>query len=383
MTKVNEKEIQTVGSESDEEEVDGEFEIPRKKSRVNTKLPPKIDLKNRYSLLNNINTDNTQFTHRSIHNKERLMNKIPPLIIPSNQNISFEEIKTILRENKFESTTIQSKRNTFIVETKNKDEFTILKTKLKEIQFYTFTCKDERENVFVGKGITADTEMEEISNHLKNLTDKVSWFNKKINNWIVVRTSKDINLNTLNQLVPSMNYSKIKWEILQNKKVISQCHRCQAWGHTTLNCNLNPKCLKCGEDHWTRLCDKTDSKKCANCKKDHFANSTECEKYQIKLKLKEEANQKALNKYSNTKRPNTFKPAPTTNPWQIPINNENQNQGKKNNPMDDIEEIVKEIKEHVNLNKILKELTKLRDDLRKEKDPHEREVLFKFFMFGR
>lgn len=71
----------------------------------------------------------------------------------------------------------------------------------------------------------------------------------------------------------------------------AQCHRCQKFGHGSRNCNLPPRCVKCGEAHLTEGCAlprkanlgennnaqqfKT-SVKCANCLGNHTANFRGC-----------------------------------------------------------------------------------------------------------
>lgn len=68
----------------------------------------------------------------------------------------------------------------------------------------------------------------------------------------------------------------------------AQCHRCQQFGHGSSNCNLPPKCVKCGGKHLTDVCTlprrtelniNNNSKsqlKCANCGGSHTANFRGC-----------------------------------------------------------------------------------------------------------
>lgn len=68
----------------------------------------------------------------------------------------------------------------------------------------------------------------------------------------------------------------------------AQCHRCQRFGHGSANCNLAPKCVKCGGLHHTDACnlpkkgelDNSNNArsqlKCVNCKGSHTANFRGC-----------------------------------------------------------------------------------------------------------
>ncbi|KAF0761656.1 Uncharacterized protein FWK35_00007824 [Aphis craccivora] len=48
-----------------------------------------------------------------------------------------------------------------------------------------------------------------------------------------------------------------------------QCHNCQSYGHTRNNCCHKPKCVKCGENHLTKVCskDRQSPTKCILCTK--------------------------------------------------------------------------------------------------------------------
>ena len=57
-----------------------------------------------------------------------------------------------------------------------------------------------------------------------------------------------------------------------------QCYRCQRFNHSSLNCTLQPRCLKCAGAHITRDCTKSRDTPatCANCRGPHPANFRMC-----------------------------------------------------------------------------------------------------------
>ncbi|GJQ88519.1 hypothetical protein Trydic_g4930 [Trypoxylus dichotomus] len=73
------------------------------------------------------------------------------------------------------------------------------------------------------------------------------------------------------------------------------------FGHTQSNCNINYKCMKCGEDHSTHLCEKpnTTPPKCANCGGEHPSTYIKCP---------ENPNNAVGKKYIEA-------PLPKSNPW--------------------------------------------------------------------
>ncbi|GBP52034.1 Nucleic-acid-binding protein from transposon X-element [Eumeta japonica] len=57
-----------------------------------------------------------------------------------------------------------------------------------------------------------------------------------------------------------------------------QCHRCQAFGHSSANCHSPQRCIRCGEGHiaadYPRPRDQGPT--CANCKNQHPASDRRC-----------------------------------------------------------------------------------------------------------
>ncbi|GIX70693.1 hypothetical protein CEXT_183111, partial [Caerostris extrusa] len=59
---------------------------------------------------------------------------------------------------------------------------------------------------------------------------------------------------------------------------IAQCHRCQKFGHSSINCRLTARCVKCAQEHLTSECptQRTDAPLCANCNGKHPASYRGC-----------------------------------------------------------------------------------------------------------
>ena len=66
--------------------------------------------------------------------------------------------------------------------------------------------------------------------------------------------------------------------VLHNHQyMITQCFKCQKYGHISTNCRRETKCGRCAGDHSTQACDReTNTPKCANCARRHFSWSGEC-----------------------------------------------------------------------------------------------------------
>ncbi|GBP72653.1 Nucleic-acid-binding protein from transposon X-element [Eumeta japonica] len=57
-----------------------------------------------------------------------------------------------------------------------------------------------------------------------------------------------------------------------------QCHRCQAFGHSSANCHRPQRCVRCGERHLAADCPRPRDQKptCANCQGPHPASDKRC-----------------------------------------------------------------------------------------------------------
>lgn len=97
---------------------------------------------------------------------------------------------------------------------------------------------------------------------------------------------------------------------------VSQCHRCQLFGHTQSKCKLSPRCVKCLGSHLSKECKKSDSTPplCVNCGKGHPANYRGCEAFP-KLRTNNGANPtpKIINKPSKVQ-PNKSYASATAKP---------------------------------------------------------------------
>lgn len=161
-------------------------------------------------------------------------------------------------------------------------------------------------------------------------------------------------------------HTKVKWEHYINKKGVSQCHRCQRFGHGAINCNMPPKCVKCGQDHITAECTKTAETKpvCANCNGDHPASYSQCEKV---LEYKNRLQTRSANaNLKSSKQKTQFPPLPIERnqqrSWASVAND-------KHEDTDDIDKIqrlfrgIEKLKSLCNLDDILNKIEKLNKQL--------------------
>lgn len=77
-----------------------------------------------------------------------------------------------------------------------------------------------------------------------------------------------------------LGYSKHKTEEYHEPPQITQCFKCQLFGHTHHTCKNQTRCLRCGENHRVKDCPKPkENPKCANCSGTHVALYKGCPKF--------------------------------------------------------------------------------------------------------
>lgn len=201
------------------------------------------------------------------------------------------------------------------VQTYTEKNYRLLVNQLNNInlEFHTYTLKSDKTHAFVLRGLDSAPDTEEIKDELETThkipIKQVYKMTTKYRALYLVVTDKTTTLEFLKQSIKYICQTKIYWERHNNTKAMTQCHRCQEWGHATSNCFAVPQCAHCAEDHWTQQCTKKEENKCANCKQvGHKAFSTECPVYVKRLAHIKKAAPTTTPRYVDA-------PTPAVNAW--------------------------------------------------------------------
>jgi hypothetical protein len=294
-SEINECNYEVSNNESENEDIDEMLE--QLKNVNNNKRTTKIQEKRIATHHNKIKSD--------------LRTKVPPLnVFNSNIKIVKELIKNKLKINDFEIKRYNNDH--FIVKTYNLEDFKNVKEMLKkgDTEHFTNTPKEEKVITLLLKNLGEDYDVNEVEYLLKEnendeikfikvtrLTTKRSIENNRLLPHFIVQADPKSNINAIKQ-IKYLDHTSIKWEDLK-KPLLQQCRRCQRFGHTAVNCNMQFRCVKCAKSHEPGNCSITEqhgkeSLSCVLCGQvGHPASYRNCPVYKRKLREREETRNSA------------------------------------------------------------------------------------------
>lgn len=243
---------------------------PIKRPRSDTIAP--VEIHNKFQGLKEVTLKNVPVTH-----------KLPPIYMKATTHS--ENLNTIKKyTNNFNLTYCGNGQ--VRIQTHTLEDFQKIKSGLKDnhTEYHSFTLKTDKPIKSVIRGLPI-LNVEEIKSDLIEKGFKVlNLFLLKgknglptINPLYLINFEPGSNISAIKNL-NILCHCKISIERYITSKHITQCHRCQQYGHASNNCNRQFKCLKCAEPHQTSDCikNKEEPAKCINCQGDHTANFSGC-----------------------------------------------------------------------------------------------------------
>jgi hypothetical protein len=336
----NKSQYSSNGSDDDNSSITSEksnpFIHPRKKlatSPATPVVPKNIPLENKFNALNseeNLNNENSseEKMDTNSNNPSPKNNKIDPFWILKEQPQYWRDIVNKIKTELNIKIGIVDSGNFIKIFADNIDNFKKIQNfvKINNIMAFNNNPKQERPLKIVVCGIPNDTPCSEVH---ADLTERGFQVNKcvQLKNYV---TKKYYN-KFLCHLAPNPNNKNI-YEIKELLgiqchvepyvfKGTKQCYRCLHFNHSSENCSVPHRCLKCGENHETKSCPKpkTTPPKCANCGGNHLANNNSCPANPINIKKRKLETQRAYNLKTQPK-PHAlpvFEPAPNPQPLNV------------------------------------------------------------------
>ncbi|XP_054712932.1 paired amphipathic helix protein Sin3a-like [Uloborus diversus] len=166
----------------------------------------------------------------------------------------------------------------------------LLRTK---IQHYVQLAKHNRPVKIVVKGLPLTTDKDDLKWALEELgygVKKVAQLVRKGSTPLPIFQVHLSHTEGVEKVFDLTNilYTYVTVEAYKARKGPSQCHRCQKFNHSSENCFMTPRCVRCGGEHLSSDCPhkaaKMDKPMCANSQGPHPASYKGCPKYKNFIK---------------------------------------------------------------------------------------------------
>ena len=232
-----------------------------------------------------------------VRSPQKTNNKIkpPPIILDGRFRTTTEKLVKTIKPLLTKDFYIKNSRNSTIIQTDELDDYNKVLELIDEsnYNYHTYTPRQGKTHAFVMRGY-CEADTDQILSDLQKLKINVQKVHKMKSkatttdpehNYLVITDNK----HTLTTMRPinALNHIRIYWERRKNDKKITQCMRCQKWGHAASNCRRQIACVICAGEHGAKDCPrpKTHKPTCANCAGPHTAcNRQECPVYINKVK---------------------------------------------------------------------------------------------------
>lgn len=251
---------------------------------------------NKFDVLSSLEDDMSE-DGDSVHSEDQEIPKksqqMPPIVVTSNINNVKQFYDEIKHQSKAETIHFKSYKDTKQIITYNKNDYCEIQKYLesKQVQFYAYTLKEDKPKKLCLKGIDKSYDVTDIYNDILELTSDVIKVvqlkslkdKKELLNVYLVYFKSVCDVNVIVKTIRYLCDHKIKWEPYHKsrKNMVTQCNKCQRFGHAANNCNHPYRCIKCTEVHEVNQCKITpeDKPKCVNCSLEHPANYRNCKAY--------------------------------------------------------------------------------------------------------
>ena len=281
---------------------------------MSTKRPRKslgdeITTSNRYDVLTDHENENSldEDEGPSEIADQKAKQKVPPIVLTSNYNNPSLMIKEINEATTTKKMRFNFSRQGSTIHAHNKEDYYIIKNKLdaSNSTYFTHPFKEDKLRHVVIKGLLI-IPLEEVHEDLQQQGIRVIKVIRMKQRIVTNYPLYMVTLHSEQELSPvrRVKYAylvKITWENYRNSRRVTQCRRCQLFGHGSSHCKNPPNCMICSKLHLTEehppgknQQEKNDPPKCANCSGEHKANDANCEIYKKRLERLDSRNKKMV-----------------------------------------------------------------------------------------
>lgn len=301
----------TIQYETDEEELARETEWIRQKSRKKRKLNATLSPPSQQGSKCNEPDKEKQ--------KIKKVPLPPPIVVENIKNYQsfYDFLSTTLGKDSFTAKMMIG--DSVKINANNEDSYRAIATLLRQQNYlwHSYENKQDRPIRVMAKNLHFSCLPERIIEDLaakgfkiEDAVNKKSWRKKEPLNMFMLSFQKEEELDKIYKLKTILG-CKVEIQPLKTSKLIPQCKRCQAYGHTQRYCSKEPRCVKCTGKHLSKDCQKPteDKPKCVHCGEAHPASYRGCVVAKELQSLKTKNMKKTTPAASSSTQNNTIKPS--------------------------------------------------------------------------
>lgn len=255
-----------------------------------------VPTNNQFSDLNTVSNNTTIKNIADAKVNKKHTEKIPPITVVGATN--FANAISIVSESAKDNYFLKYMSIGVKIQVTKFDNYNEIKTRLinANIEFYSHDVNPEKYEQFILSGIHK-VEINVLTDELTSKGFIVSAINEipvkqpRFSNEGLYRVTLKGSVDLKKLSKTHLNHTVVKWKRHERRSKITQCRRCQNFGHGIRNCNISFKCSKCGSNHESSTC-TADFLKCANCGGEHDANANDCPKRISFLEMRQKMSSK-------------------------------------------------------------------------------------------
>lgn len=213
--------------------------------------------------------------------------RVPPIIVPL---LDHNKLIEKAASEKFQIKIMKNNQKLIKCDDKATHSQIVNILKDQKIQSHTLQCSDDRNVIFLCKGIQYTIDADTIKNDIERQIGDVVI---SVRNFDTARSRKgnyNVDIHVVqfkpNTCVPDIlaitgiYWHEVTWEKF-SKRQSSQCVNCRNFGHSRNYCTYKYRCIRCKNEHAPGVCPFKEAAKavCANCGGEHPANYRGCPEY--------------------------------------------------------------------------------------------------------
>jgi PAX-interacting protein 1 len=218
---------------------------------------------------------------------QKKVEKPPPIFLdgkPANTKGFITELHKICKEEVcLKSLKNYTKIMTSTIED-HKNVVTLLSSLPEPVYFYTHPEERVKRRKWVVHGLPIDLDpliiLEDVRKHVQiegvvQMTRTGDKGEKEKLPIFILITPAEVSFRQLQGI--NIYYHKVQIKKYVSKQAVTQCYRCQKFGHSSKYCHMPQKCVRCSGTHLSLECERQTNKvRCSNCGGEHVASYRQC-----------------------------------------------------------------------------------------------------------